>query len=218
LPSPRKKRIGEDRLAQPECFPLFASHPGKQIFLPRANFSKCGALKENENGTSNANHLQMLPGAAQCPICGGTGTQPQKVLRVPYDYVFPQTVIALANGQGNMVLQIMFDSDFEWIFTVGSSTGAFTITVNDSSTGRNLSNSPVLSSLYMGTAQLPFPFVEPYLLARSTTITAAVQDASGAPNNTINLVFKGFKLFPQDQPQQGAAGQVFPASPPAAGS
>jgi hypothetical protein len=151
-----------------------------------------------------------------CPICGGSGTQPQQVLRVPYDYVFPQTVLA-ANAQGNMVLQIMFDSDFEWIFTVGSSTGAFIITVNDSSTGRNLSNAPVLSSLYMGTAQLPFPFVEPYLLARSTTVTAAVQDVSAA-GNTINLVFKGFKLFPKDAPQQGAAGQVFPAQQQATGS
>jgi hypothetical protein len=142
-----------------------------------------------------------------CPNCNGQGTQPQKVYRVFFDYVFPQTVL-LANAQGNSVLQIQFDSDFEWIWIVGSSTGNFTILLNDSSTGRNLASAPVLSQNFMGTAQLPFPLVEPYLLARSTTITAALQDVSGA-GNTINLVFRGYKLFPHDAPQQGAAGQVF---------
>jgi len=144
-----------------------------------------------------------------CPNCNGGGTQPQKVYRVFFDYVFPQAVIAAALGQGNTVLQIQFDSDFEWIWIVGSSTGAFTILLNDSSTGRNLASAPVLSQNFMGTAQLPFPLVEPYLLARSTTITAALVDTSNVAGNTINIVFRGYKLFPQDAPQQGAAGQVF---------
>jgi hypothetical protein len=143
----------------------------------------------------------------QCPVCSGSGQQPQKVYRVFFDYVFPQTVL-LANAVGNAVLQIQFDSDFEWIWIVGSSTGTYTIQINDSSTGRNLSNSPVNNVNFVGTAQLPFPLVEPYLLARSTTITAAITDTSNA-GNTIQLVFRGYKLFPQDAPQQGAAGQVF---------
>jgi hypothetical protein len=143
----------------------------------------------------------------QCPNCAGTGAAPQKVYRVFFDYVFPQLVL-LANAVGNTVLQIQFDSDFEWIWIVGSRTGTFSIQLNDSSTGRNLSNSPVNDVNFMGTGQLPFPLVEPYLLARSTTITAAVTDTSGA-GNTIQLVFRGYKLFPQDAPQQGAAGQVF---------
>jgi hypothetical protein len=142
-----------------------------------------------------------------CPVCGGSGQAPQKVYRVFFDYVFPQLVLA-GNAVGNTVLQIQFDSDFEWIWIVGSSTGTYTIQINDSSTGRNLSNSPVNNTNFVGTAQLPFPLVEPYLLARSTTITAAITDTSGA-GNTIQLVFRGYKLFPQDAPEQGAAGQVF---------
>jgi hypothetical protein len=142
-----------------------------------------------------------------CPNCNGSGAQPQKVYRIPFDYVFPQVVLA-ANQPGNSVLQIQFDSDFEWIWIVGTRTGAFTIQLNDSSTGRNLSSSPVNDTNFMGTAQLPFPLVEPYLLARSTTVTAALLDLSGAVN-TVQLVFRGYKLFPQDAPQQGSAGQVF---------
>ncbi len=148
-----------------------------------------------------------------CPKCDGSGVTPQKVYRVFFDYVFPSVTLA-ANGNGPSVLQIQYDADFEWIWVVGSSTGAFTVQLQDTSTGRNLSNSPVNSANFMGTAQLPFPLVEPYLLARSTSVQANFADLSGAPN-TIQLVLRGYKLFPQSAPQQGTAGQVFQQSPAA---
>lgn len=145
--------------------------------------------------------------AQQCPNCGGQGTQPQKVYRVVYDYVFPSVTLA-ALASGSSVLQIQFDADFEWVWIVCSRTGAFTIQLQDGSTGRYFSNSPVNDVNFAGTGQLPFPLVEPYLLARSTSISAAMVDTSNA-SNTVQLVFRGYKLFPQDTPQQGSAGQVF---------
>ena len=142
-----------------------------------------------------------------CPKCDGSGVTPQKVYRVFFDYVFPSVVLA-ANGPGVSVLQIQYDSDFEWIWLVSTQTGPYTVTLQDTSTGRSLSNSPVNSANFAGTAQLPFPLVEPYLLARSTSVQATFADVSGAPN-TVQLVLRGYKLFPQSAPQQGAAGQVF---------
>lgn len=147
-----------------------------------------------------------------CPNCSGSGTQPQKVYRVFFDYVFPTVVIAAALGNGNSILQVQADSDFEWIWLVATSTGTFTVQLTDGSTGRNLSNSPINSANFAGTAQLPFPLVEPYLLARSASLQAAFTDTSNVGGNTIQLVLRGYKLFPQSAPQQGAAGQVFNAN------
>jgi hypothetical protein len=142
-----------------------------------------------------------------CPNCNGSGSQPQSVYRVIFDYVFPSiTLGALASGSS--VLQIQFDADFEWIWIVASRTGPFTIQMQDGSTGRYFSNSPINDVNFAGTAQLPFPLVEPYLLARSASIQAAVTDTSNA-QNTIQLVLRGYKLFPQSNGAQGASGQVF---------
>jgi hypothetical protein len=142
-----------------------------------------------------------------CPNCSGSGTQPQQVYRVVFDYVFPSLTLA-ALASGNSVLQMQADADFEWVFVVASRTGPYTVQIQDGSTGRYLSNSPINDVNFAGTAQLPFPLVEPYLLARSSSIQAAITDTSGA-GNTIQLVLRGYKLFPQNAMAQGAAGQVF---------
>jgi len=141
----------------------------------------------------------------QCPNCGGTGVN-QQVFRVPFDYVWPSIVLtALQNLPAT--LQIDQDSDFEWIWVVADQTGSWKIQVRDGSTGRTLSNNAVNNDNYAGTAQLPFPLVEPYLIARSTVMTASVTDLSNA-GNTIQLVFKGYKLFPVAAPQQGSSGMI----------
>lgn len=150
---------------------------------------------------------QMVAGGGrvQCPNCGGTGAN-QQVFRVPFDYVWPSIVLtALQNLPAT--LQIDQDSDFEWIWVVADQTGAWKIQVRDGSTGRTLSNNAVNNDNYAGTAQLPFPLVEPYLIARSTVMTASVTDLSNA-GNTVQLVFRGYKLFPVSAPQQGSSGMI----------
>lgn len=142
----------------------------------------------------------------QCQACGGSG-QNQQVFRVPFDYVWPSMVLTALQANLPFTLQIDQDSDFEWIWTVGDRTGAYKIQLRDGSTGRTLSNTQVNDDNFAGTAQLPFPLVEPYLIARSTSMQATVTDLSNA-GNTIQLVFRGYKLFPVAAPQQGSSGMI----------
>lgn len=147
-----------------------------------------------------------------CPSCGGTGQAPARYIRVPFDYVFP-TAALLANQQGlNVPLQFDFDADFEHIFTVANSTGLYSVQLTDTSTGRRqLSNAAVNGENFAGTAALPFPYVEPYLWARSSTCVAQFNDRSGGANN-VQLVFRGYKLYPAANPAQGSQGYLVPQS------
>ena len=56
-------------------------------------------------------------------------------------------------------------------------------------------------------AGLPFPLLEPYVLARATSVQFYFTDLSGA-TNTLNLVLQGFQLVPQNAMQQGSAGRI----------
>jgi hypothetical protein len=144
-----------------------------------------------------------------CPNCGGTGQKSPAVIRVPFDYVFPSAVLT-ANQQGlQNPLQFDFDADFEHIWTVANSTGLWSISLFDTSVGRRqFSNNPVNGENYAGSAALPFPLVEPYLWARAATALATFNDRSGS-GNTVQLVFRGYKLFPSQAPMQGSAGAIF---------
>lgn len=144
-----------------------------------------------------------------CPNCGGTG-QKQVALRVPFDYVF--NTASLAANQQNLAVPLTFDydADFEHIWTVANSTGLYSVQVTDRSTNRVLSNNPVNGENYAGTAALPWPLVEPYVWARASTVLASFNDRSAA-TNAVQLVFRGYKLFPAQAPQQGSAGTIVPA-------
>lgn len=145
---------------------------------------------------------------AVCPNCGGTGQKNPPAMRVPFDYAFP-TVVLTANQQGlNAVLRFDFDADFEHIWTVANSTGIYSLTLQDTSTGRRqFSNAAINGENYAGTAALPFPLVEPYTWARSGAALAVFNDRSGA-GNTIQLVFRGYKLYPSNAPMQGSQGLI----------
>lgn len=152
----------------------------------------------------------MRSGGSQiCPNCGGSG-QRQQVLRVPFDYVFPNAVLTALQQGLPVVLVFDYDADFEHIFTVADSTGIWSVQVKDNSTNRTLSNAPVNGENYAGTAALPWPLVEPYVWARSASATATFNDRSNA-GNTVQLVYRGYKLFPAAAPTQGAAGTIVPA-------
>jgi hypothetical protein len=112
------------------------------------------------------------------------------------------------NGNLPVSLQIQQDADFEWVFRVATRTDPrVTIDVSDGATGRKYTSAPVNIDNYAGTAALPFPLVEPFIIARATSINFAFQDSSGA-QNTVQFVLSGYKLFPQGNPAQGSAGLI----------
>ena len=146
-----------------------------------------------------------------CPNCGGSGTKAPPVIRVPFDYAFPNAVL-LANQQNlNDPLVFDYDADFEQIWIVANSTGLFSVTITDKSANRQLSNAPINGENFAGTAALPFPLVEPYIWARSSTALAQFNDRSGS-GNTVQLVFRGYKLYPAAAQQQGSQGMIVPQS------
>lgn len=129
----------------------------------------------------------------------------QEVLRVPFKYVLNQVLTALQDFNG--AIQIQQDADFEWVFNIANQTGTFQIQITDLATGRVLMNAPVNNANYFGTAQLPFPNLEPYVFARSSSIGVRLIDTSNA-GNTIQIVFSGYKLFPASQQGQGSSGSL----------
>jgi hypothetical protein len=134
-------------------------------------------------------------------------------LRIPFDYVVNAIVPANSGQAGGpapflVSLQIQQDADFETVFLAGTRTSPLAdVQMSDGATGRNFSNAPVNVDNFFGTAQLPFPLVEPYVFARSTSVNFSFRESSGAPN-TIQLVLKGYKLFPQQNPAQGSSGLI----------
>lgn len=128
-------------------------------------------------------------------------------LRIPFDYVV-NAVVPLNSTGFPVSLQIQQDADFEIVFLVGTRTDARAdVAMSDGATGRSFSNAPVNVDNFFGTAQLPFPLVEPYIVARSTALNFTFRDTSGA-QNTIQVVLRGYKLFPQQNPAQGSSGLI----------
>jgi hypothetical protein len=128
-------------------------------------------------------------------------------LRIPFDYVV-NAIVPLNSTGFNVSLQIQQDADFEVVFIVGTRTDARAdVSMSDGATGRSFMSGPVNVDNFFGTAQLPFPLVEPYIVARSTSVNFQFRDTSGA-QNTIQVVLRGYKLFPQQNPAQGSAGLI----------
>lgn len=130
----------------------------------------------------------------------------QVPLRVPFDYVI-DAVVPL-NGTMTVIRQFDEDADFEWVMTVATRTDPrMTVQVMDSATGRALVSNPVNIDNFAGTALLPFPLVEPYVIARSSSLRFVFVESSGA-QNTVQIVLRGYKLYPSNAPAQGASGLV----------
>jgi hypothetical protein len=151
----------------------------------------------------------MAP-ASTAPANGGAaspaGAAPAPPLRVEFEYVV--NAIVPAGGNLSQSLQIQQDADFEWVFRIASRTDPrVTVDVSDGATGRKFNSAPVNIDNYAGTAQLPFPLVEPPIIARSSSINFTFVDSSGA-QNTVQLVLSGYKLFPQANPAQGSSGLI----------
>lgn len=154
-----------------------------------------------------------------CPMCEGAGELQLTPARIPIWYILGPIVIS-ANATVNSTLQIQTTADFEWIFTMSQQTDArLNLTVVDGSVGRLITqpqagvntNQGVLPiALFAGTAQLPFPLLEPYIIARSSSLVFNLTDLSGA-QNTLTLALQGFQLIPQDAQGQGSSGMMVQA-------
>lgn len=154
--------------------------------------------------------LGQPPRAQGCPVCNGTGQTQSNPIRMPFDLVIPNVVLTALQQNINGQQQLDADADFEWIELVSTQTGIYSVTLKDTSTGRPLSNNPVNSENFSGTAQLPHVLVEPYVFPRATTILGIFNDRSNA-GNTIQLVLRGYKLFPRNNPAQGSQGAIVTA-------
>ncbi|MCI0402699.1 MAG: zinc finger-like domain-containing protein [Acidobacteria bacterium] len=128
-----------------------------------------------------------------CPLCDGTGSVAPQPIRVPFDYVLDRVLAANENFPG--VITFDRDAPFEWVWLVATQTGTFTTRFTDQATGRQFENLPVNNANRFGTAQLPFPLVEPYIFAPGTAFGITLVDTTAAPN-TVQLVLKGYKLYP----------------------
>jgi hypothetical protein len=108
---------------------------------------------------------------------------------------YPINPVALTALQQGVISTITIDNDaeFEWRWIIGNSTGLFSLTLQDRYTSRPIMASAINGENVMGTAQLPFILPKPYILHRTSTISAIFNDRSGA-GNTIQLCLVGYKL------------------------
>lgn len=132
-------------------------------------------------------------GMQVCPLCDGSGAVTPQPIRVPFDYVIDQ--VLTASQTISSALQFDRDAPFEWIWLVATQTGNFNSRFQDGATGRNLDSAAVNNANRFGTAQLPFPLVEPYIWAPGASLNWTLTDTSVAPN-TIQIVLRGYKLYP----------------------
>jgi hypothetical protein len=111
---------------------------------------------------------------------------------VPFRYALDPVVLA-GNGVAQSQVQIL-DNPFKCNFLMASSTGRFLAQIFDGATKRPFSNVQVVDTLQFGTAQNPFPLLQPYVFGRRGQIMVQFTDISGA-GNTIRVVFDGVELL-----------------------
>ncbi len=132
-------------------------------------------------------------GAFTCPMCGGSGQAEPDYVRKPRDYPI-DVVIGAAGPPGTFTLNINAETDFELFAIVSTQTIAYTVAIRESS-GRNWSDTPINNANFAGTAQLPFFFPVPVLLAAKSSLQFTFTDPGGA-GLTLQLVFRGYDLYP----------------------
>jgi hypothetical protein len=138
--------------------------------------------------------------AEPCPNCQQylTGTA-----GLDYRYIFavnpaqPTALVLAANAQNvGASLAVQNDSDFVCDRIIASATGLFSVYLLDQFSARPLmpsQNVPINGENISGTAQLPYWLPKPWLIKRTSTVTALFNDRSGA-QNTIQFLLAGYKV------------------------
>ena len=122
-----------------------------------------------------------------------------------FDYVLDRVVPASAVQDANQ-LQILTDADFElWWLAFTSTSAALQVLMSEAATGRSfIGQSPAVGAGFNGPfignwiPVNPFPLAVPYVMPASRVYTLLFTDTSAAPN-TVEIAFKGFKLWPKPQ-------------------
>jgi hypothetical protein len=156
---------------------------------------------------------QRTQSAQPCARCQGTGLVPSG-FPVPFHYPFNLTVTqtvtgtqptqttpgaptsALQTGVNPCVVKLANEANFEWIFTMGEAyspivTGSankyLQLLLTDISVPFQFSSGPINFNQFCGTAQLPFPELEPYEFGAQTQL-----QLQGYPvNQTSNILVFG---------------------------
>lgn len=152
-----------------------------------------------------------------CPVCEGAGALQPTPARIPIFYILGPALAINANATTQANIQIQTTADFEWVFTMATYTDPrLNLSMYDGSTGRLITQGQATANqnvgilpitLFAGTAQLPFPLVEPYIIARGAAVQFTLTDTSGA-NNALTLALFGYQLIPQQAQQQGSSGMI----------
>jgi hypothetical protein len=127
-----------------------------------------------------------------------------------FSYVLDRVVPGNAVQDPNQ-LQILSDADFEWWWVLASRTDTrLKVMMKEQATGRDFIGTTASASSgpatfnginvdnWAGTAlaTAAFPLAVPYIMPATRVYTLLFTDTSGA-NNTVELVFSGFKLWPR---------------------
>jgi hypothetical protein len=127
-----------------------------------------------------------------------------------FDYVLDRVVPANAVQDPNQ-LQILSDADFEcWWLGASRTSNLLKVLMKEQATGRDFigtTASAVAGAVTFNGIQIDnwagqtattglFPLAVPYIMPATRVYSLLFSDTSGAPN-TIEIVFRGFKLWPR---------------------
>jgi hypothetical protein len=124
-----------------------------------------------------------------CPICEGSG----KAYIPGLYYAYGITTTLGANASQQLAISIL-NAPFKWIFSTSVQSGPFTVSLADAKNQRQFFNTPLHYELVFGTAQNPFPVLNPWTFDQNGVIQINLTDLSGA-SNTIWLGFIGVQLI-----------------------
>ena len=151
---------------------------------------------------------------------GAFGLPPQDLINALYDifgkyprknvlpYAFSWSLTQAQNnalaalGTARPSIKITADAAMIATLITGASTGEYTIFMRTDSSDRILMQFPIHSAAMVGTAERPFPFPKPLLLAPNTTLSFDITDLSNAVNE-VWFTLWGFKVYRR---QYAAAG------------
>jgi hypothetical protein len=127
-----------------------------------------------------------------------------------FDYVLDVSVVGNAVQQPSQ-LQILSDADFEcWWLSAVSTSSLLKVLMKEQATGRDFigtTASTVAGTVtfngininnWAGSTQggAMFPLAVPYIMPATRVYTILLTDSSGA-TNTVEICFRGFKLWPR---------------------
>lgn len=125
------------------------------------------------------------------------GSYPRKNV-LPYFYQFRLTTAEgtalAAGGTGRASIKVSADASFVVTKQMSTSTGEFLAFMRTDASDRQLMDDPCHSATVFGTAERPYEFPKPLLLAPNTTISFDLTDLSGAANE-LYVTLGGFKVY-----------------------